>query len=144
VATIRYTTGYDLLHRITTIGASLTLAWLPFSLVAPPAERMMKAVGSPDWLITTLGVVFFLALYVAALLLLARTVLTPTLPSFLYLRLSLGVPATWREAAHLRFLFFPDDNGHWYPLREVRKLPRSQRLVRIRDFADQLRSRSAA
>jgi hypothetical protein len=49
------------------------------------------------------------------------------LSSFLYVRLSLRTPITWRDALYLAFLLSPNDTKRWYPMREVRQLPVGER-----------------
>ncbi len=59
------------------------------------------------------------------------------LPTWLYLRLTLYVPATWRDAKTTGFLFDGDITGTWYPLLELKKLPRELRREALYEFAKQ-------
>lgn len=58
-----------------------------------------------------------------------------TLSSFLYLRLSLGIKVSWQEARYLAFLFSVNKSGKWYPLKEVKKIPKEKRKAFVCDFA---------
>ena len=61
-----------------------------------------------------------------------------TFIAYLYLRAILWVDVNWREAKSLSRLFVGNKSGTWYPLTEVRSIPRNQRKDYVYAFAQRL------
>jgi hypothetical protein len=55
--------------------------------------------------------------------------------AYFYIRQDLRTPVSFAEAKALSFLFAGDEEGRWYPMKEVRKLPKDQRKQYLFDFA---------
>ena len=62
-----------------------------------------------------------------------------TLSSWLYLNTSLRVRAKWKDAEILSPLFMMSANGAWYPLNDVRKYDKSERLAIVYAIARKTR-----
>jgi len=151
--TIRYTHGWNLLYQIVMWIASLALLITIFT-VAEPLLNMMQpladtiqdagiSIGIPNWVFAVIGVILAIAAFLAAMygavMLLMKTILQPELPTFLYVRLSLFTPISWKEAGEISFLFEGDLSGRWYPLRELRHVPREFRHDVLLEFVDRRR-----
>lgn len=61
-----------------------------------------------------------------------------TLISYIHLRLLLRADISWRDARRLAGLFMPDQDGVWYPLNQVKRLPAALRKQYIFEFAKRL------
>ena len=57
------------------------------------------------------------------------------LTSYLQLRLVLGVNVTFKEAKSLAALFVLNEEGAWFPVEEVKKLPKEERKSYLFKFA---------
>jgi hypothetical protein len=151
--TIRYTHGWNLLYQIVMLVASLALLAAIFSVAEPllnalgPIGKAIQdageSIGIPEVVFSIIGVVLGIAAFLAAMcgsvVLLMKTVLRPELPTYLYVRLSLFTPIPWQEAGEVSFLFEGDIAGRWYPLRELRRVPREFRHDVLMEFAEQRR-----
>jgi hypothetical protein len=141
MATIRYTHGFDLLYQLAFAVGTFVLTALVCVLAEPVWESISHAgirIGIPEWVFTTLAVVGFIAILGGSIFILLKTVLKPGLPTYLYIRCELFAPVTWSEAEKLAFLFSGDANGKWYPLRELRKIPKEYRREVLFEFADKI------
>ncbi len=49
------------------------------------------------------------------------------LQTFLYVNINLGTKITFKEAKSLTFLFLPNDEGTWYPMKGIKELPKEYR-----------------
>ncbi len=149
--TIRCTHGWNRLYQFVLWIASIALLVAIFIMIMPLLNSMQpladiiqdagNSIGIPDWVFSVIGVIlaFFaiLAAIYGAVFLLTNTILQPELPTFLYVRLSLLTPISWKEAGKVSFLFEGDVFGHWYPLRELRRVPREFRRDLLLEFAHQ-------
>lgn len=63
------------------------------------------------------------------------------LSTFLYVKLTLGADITFNEAGNLSWLFEVYDDGTWYPLREIRKLPKGERKYYLFNTAYEIAKR---
>lgn len=151
--TIRYTHGWNLLYQIVMWIASIAL-FVAIISVAEPLLNALEPIGTgiqeagvsigiPEVVFSIIGVILGIAAFLAAMggsvVLLMKTVLRPELPTYLYVRLSLFTPISWQEAGAVSFLFEGDVTGRWYPLRELRRVPREFRHVVLMEFAEQRR-----
>jgi hypothetical protein len=65
---------------------------------------------------------------------------TDWIPTYLYVRLSLGIKVSPSEAAQLTFLFSGD---YWYPLSEIKTLKPEERKKALFNFANNIRINKA-
>lgn len=143
MATIRYTHGFNLLHQIVIgwgvilIGGFL-LAAAAISILEPIWTPL--ASGFPENVRTPIEWIACIGIWIGCLFLLFKAVVYPLspLPTWLYLRVCLFVPATWQDAKDTAFLFEGDGNGKWYPLTALRKVPRQFRRDVLHEFAEQV------
>lgn len=49
------------------------------------------------------------------------------LTTYLYVRVDLGTKISFKEAKDLRILFEPNKSGVWYPMKEIKQLPKEFR-----------------
>lgn len=141
MATIRYTHGFDLLYQLAFMGGSLLLTGCVVSVLESPYTAITTAgvkAGIPEWVFTVVGIAGAIGTWVGSMFLLMKTILNPNLPSYLYIRCSLFTPVSWKEAETVAFLFSGDAEGRWYPLRELRKLPKELRRETLLEFADRI------
>jgi len=143
MATIRYTHVFNLLHQMVVgwgiiLGGGFGLTAAVVSVVQPIWESI--AADSPYWFKTGGDWVGGISIWAGCVYLLFKAVVVPLspLPSWLYLRLCLFVPATWQDAKDTSFLFDGDGSGKWYPLTALRKVPRQFRRDVLHEFADQV------
>jgi|GEM_PF-6982655 len=143
MATIRYTHGFNLIHQLV-IGWGVVL-FGGFGLTAAVIsviEPIWESVASdlPSAVKTTIEWIACIAIWGGCIFLLFKAVVMPLspLPTWLYLRLCLFVPATWRDAKDTAFLFEGDGSGNWYPFTPLRKVPRQFRREVLHEFADQV------
>lgn len=139
MATIRYTHGFDLLYQLVIMVGSLLLTVCIISVLEAPYTAITAAgvkAGIPEWVFTVVGIAGGIGAFIGSIFLLMKTVLSPNLPSYLYLRCCLFTPVTWKEAETVGFLFHGDADGRWYPLTELRKLPKDLRRETLFEFAD--------
>lgn len=61
-----------------------------------------------------------------------------TLSTFLYVKLTLRTDITLDDAGSLSWLFEVYDDGHWYPLKEIRKLPKDERKYYLINTANKI------
>jgi hypothetical protein len=143
MATIRYTHGFDLLHQLV-IGwgvallGSFGLTGAVISIVEPIWASM--ASGLPSAIKTPIEWIACIAIWAGCVFLLFKAIVLPLspLPTWLYLRLCLFVPATWQDAKDTSFLFEGDGSGKWYPFTALRKIPRQFRREVLHEFADKI------
>ncbi len=89
-----------------------------------------------------LGIAACLLLFIGVEILLVKAVVKPLapLPTWMYLRILLSVPATWQDAKITSFLFESyNDLGRWYPLTELRDVPHEFRREVLLGFAERMR-----
>ena len=123
--TIRYTHGWSLLYQIMMWIASLALLCAIIAVAEPllnalgPIGDSIQAagvsIGIPEAVFSIIGVILCIAAFFAAMggsiVLLMKTVLPRELPTYLYVRLSLLTPISWKEAKSVSFLFEGDQIG---------------------------------
>ena len=143
MATIRYTHAFNLLYQyvigwgvVLLGGFGLTGAVI--SILEPIWASM--ASGLPSGIKTPIECVACIAIWGGCIFLLYKAIVMPLspLPTWLYLRLCLFVPATWQDAKDTSFLFEGDGSGKWYPLTALRKVPRQFRREVLHEFAEQV------
>lgn len=64
--------------------------------------------------------------------------------AFLYLRVELGTQVSFKEAKELSFLFLANENGKWYALSVVRKLPKEKRRQYVFEAAEHVKEKGVA
>lgn len=143
MATIRYTHGYNLLHQLfigwgVCLLGSFGLTGAVISVIEPIWESM--ASGLPSGIKTPIEWIACIGIWAGCIYLLFKAIVIPLspLPTWLYLRFSLFVPATWQDAKDTSFLFEGDGSGKWYPFTALRKVPRQFRREVLHEFADQV------
>lgn len=146
MANIRYTHSYHLLHQfiihwgVGVVGTFLLTAIVVLTL--QPAWKFISADLSDD-LRNPIQWIACIAIWCGCFYLLLKAIITPLdpLPTWLYLRFTLLVPATWQDAKDTEFLFEGDISGKWYPLTELKRVPKQFRREVLHEFADQVRFR---
>ena len=141
MATIRYTHGFDLLYQLAFWIGTLALTFTVSVLIEPIWDTVSQAgvrFGIPEWIFTTLTVLGLIGILGSSGFILLKTILKPGLPAYLYVRLELLTSVTWKETENVAFLFSGDANGKWYPLRELRKIPRKYRREVLFEFAEKI------
>lgn len=149
MASLRYTHGFDILYKVVVLGGivllgSVGLTVAAISVVAPSLDYVPTYLLPDAVLYTFLGIAV-LAIWLGCLRLLCSAVLLPTqpLPTFLYLRLWLRVPASWQDAKETSFLF-DGSLGGWHSLTSLWKVPRHLRRDILREFAASIARHSSA
>jgi hypothetical protein len=143
MSTIRYTHGFNLLHQLV-IGWGVVLLGgfgltsIVIYVLEPIWESM--ASGLPSGIKTPIEWIACIAIWGGCVFLLFKAIVMPLspLPTWLYLRLCLFVPATWQDAKETSFLFEGDGSGKWYPFTALRKVPRQFRREVLHEFAEQV------
>lgn len=128
MAKITYTHFFNLICRIINFIASLLVLLLVVDCTSPLFKRWVSS-DYGEYIAFGLGLILMILaqIYVFAFL--------DYISAYLYLRLILFTPVSLKEAKELAFLFVPNDTGTWYPLKEIRKLPRHQRKQFLHQFA---------
>lgn len=140
MAVIRYTHGFDLLHKIGNVVGGIAVLGAASSIVSPigdQIELLLKKLGLEwVWLIIILAYAIFG--YVGAIILINKTIWPSWLPTYLYVRLWLITPIKIEEARKLDYLFDGSLNGQWYPLRAIRKIESEYRKEALFRFANKV------
>lgn len=140
----RHTHGFSQLHQFLTtwiilIGGSIALTACVFTIIEPLWDSWNTALpkGARGFIEFVSGIF----IWFGCVLLLLKAVVLPLspLPSYLYLRLTLSVPASWNDARELSFLF-EGIGGKWYPMDSLRNIPRELRREVLYEFADRIRA----
>lgn len=138
MSVIRYTHSFDLLYQVVVIVVTVNLVYITFEVLSLiPLVKWLTMVGLPEWIYGVLQVVALLLLMPFWAIILFS--ISAPLPTYLYLRFTLSVPVTWREAKAVSFLFEKDLNGKWYPLKDLKKAPKEARKMILFDFAERKR-----
>lgn len=144
MATIRYTHAFSLLFQLfigwgVILIGGFVLAGAALSVISPVWESVSQNIS--DGLRTTFELVGSVGVWIGCLYLLFKAVVVPLapLPTWLYLRVVLFVPATWQDAKDTAFLFEGDVTGKWYPLTALRKVPKQFRREVLHEFAERVR-----
>jgi hypothetical protein len=130
MVTIRYTHVFDLCMQLALFAGSWYLTcWIVSVLASPYAAISAAGVGAgiPQILFVLTAFAGIIFIFFGWVVLLLKTILNPYLPSYLYLHFVLLTPVSWEEVEALDFLFSADTEARWYPLRELRKLPKELR-----------------
>jgi hypothetical protein len=87
------------------------------------------------------GVIPFAVVFVACLIVYSKLTAKyeEEVGAYFYLRGELETQVSFQEAKALSFLFSGENGGKWYPLAEVKKLPKEQRKQYLFDFAERVR-----
>lgn len=131
----RYTSGYHGLLSYIQWMFNIALIMLSFGLISLVLFPLLKH---------TVGILIIFALSVSLMLYINFKIIKDfpdNLSSFLYARLHLKVKMSYSEVKEIAFLFNPDWDGKWYPMEEVRELPKHLRKKFIFDFASRRRNR---
>lgn len=142
---MRCTHMFDFVYQMILGLASLMVGGTVWVAIAPVfrwVETAGTLAGLPEGVSGVVAGVIagagLLASCIGAGLLLGRTILPPALSSYLYVRLWLFTPITWRQAQYVTFLFEGGLGERWYPLTELRKVPRQYRTQVLLEFADRV------
>lgn len=126
MAAVTYSHRYDLFFKLLFLGLLFTVLVytgdfvMSFRKEMAPYGIVGNGVDGMAFLATFLMV--GLAIY------LARRTPLHLVPHYFYVRWSLRTPLQWNEMPQVAFLFQPSaDDGQWYPLHEIRRLPLEQR-----------------
>jgi hypothetical protein len=123
---LRYTHIYDLLYKLTALVLYVVS-------VGPILDHLLPK-NTPQYLsfviiiVSMMGFVYLLYSY------------TDWIPTYLYVRLSLGIKVSHSEAAQLTLLFGGD---YWYPLSEIKELKSEERKQALFNFANYIRNLQA-
>lgn len=137
---IRFTHGYDLLHKIgSMVGGFMVVAAAGDLLgrIFYPVERYLEGHGY-GWVWGIVIIAYAIGGYIGALLLLTKTVLPYWLPTYLHVRFSLFIKITPAEAERLSFLFDGSLWGAWYPCSGFRKIDPEFRREALFRFANKI------
>lgn len=140
MATIRFTHGYDLLHKIGNMVGGLTVFAAATSVISPiadPIERALKYSGF-EWIWVIILIAYFLIGYAGSIILINKTIWPSWLPTFLYVRITLHTPITGVEAEKLSYLFDGSLGGKWYPLNAIKKIEAEYRKEALFRFANKV------
>ena len=123
------------------ITLSAIISLILWFLLSVPLTSLSKRI--PESALFLAGVLTFAVIYSGCMNILTRFVVEPLspLPTLLYLRFCLFVPATWQDARNTSFLFDASLRGKWYPLTEIRKYPKHLRRDALYKFAESIRGR---
>lgn len=137
---IRFTHGFDLLHKIGGMVGGLALVALGAELIEPIAEpfRIILQGNDLGWAWVILVIAYGIAGYLGAVFLLCRTVWPTWLPTWLHVRASLWTRVTPVEAAKLGFLFDGSLDGRWFPMGAIRRISPEYRREALFRFANKI------
>lgn len=137
---IRFTHGYDLLHKIGSMFGGIMVVAAVGDLLGRifyPVERYLEGNGY-GWIWGIAVIAYAIGGYIGALLLLNRTVLPYWLPTWLHVRFSLFIKITPAEAERISFLFDGSLWGTWYPCSGFRKIDPEFRREALFRFANKI------
>jgi hypothetical protein len=120
---LRYTHIFDLLYKLTALVLYLVLYGVAVEPLLPKSTNQYLEIVS--FFLVGTGFVYLLYTH------------TDWIPTYLYVRLSLGVKVSPSEAAQLTILFSGD---YWYPLSEIKKLDPEERKQALFIFANNIRN----
>jgi hypothetical protein len=136
----RFTHFFDAAYRAALVVAIPVTTAALFDLIAPLGRAISQvAWRTPYWeqLRAASATGFIMATLIGSWWLLRQTVLPPWLPTWLYLRLAAGAPATIYDAERSKFLF-DGSIGSWYRVAEVARLPADRRLEAVYTLANRV------
>lgn len=134
---ISYTNRYQLLYNIIMIAAVFVALGLVFSIVDAIPNRYLGRL--PGWLEFIGGICIFLITVAFAPVVYSKTIFPSWVPSWMYVRLTLGVSIDASEASRISFLFDGSmPGGVWYPLRMIRDLDQELRREALFGFANHI------
>lgn len=120
MAQYSYTHGYDHFYKLLTIFGGfiggVSAMSIPTMFLSVPGDNSVSALSH---------LVLALACGIAGGALtvsVIKTLLPEWIPTYMYVRFSLGIPITQIEAQKLDFLFSGSHDGYWLPLTEISKL----------------------
>lgn len=127
---VKYTSGYDrflFLLKFFTFLAWLLVTFFSMAGVGQLFESWLDSLSS--WIKTLIEIVFFLCVFGVATFLHSITTSRwiSIYSAYLYIRISLKTKISFRDANYLAWLFVPNETGRWYPMREIRQMPRELR-----------------
>lgn len=120
---LRYTHIYDLLYKVTALVLYLVSVGSILDHLLP--KNTPQYLSFIILIVSMMGFVYLLYTY------------TDWIPTYLYVRLSLGIKVNHSEAAQLTFLFSGD---YWYPLSEIKELNQEERKQALFNFANSIRN----
>ncbi|MCX7178657.1 MAG: J domain-containing protein [Proteobacteria bacterium] len=137
---IRFTHGYDLLHKLGSMLGGLFVVVAAGDLlerITYPIQRYLEHSGLV-WVWGILVLAYAIGGYIGAIALVNRTVLPYWLPTYLHVRFSLFTMVTPAEAERLSFLFDGSLWGRWYPCGAFRKIDKEFRREALFRFANKI------
>jgi hypothetical protein len=120
---LRYTHIFDLLYKLTALVLYLVL----YSVAA---EHLLPKITNQYLEL----VIFLVGMGVFVYLLYTHT---DWIPTYLYVRIMLGIKVSHSEADQLTFLFSGD---YWYPLSEIREIKSEERKQALFKFGNYIRN----
>ncbi len=137
---IRFTHGYDLLHKFGSMFGGIMVVAAAGDLLGRifyPVEHYLEGNGY-GWIWGIAVIAYVIGGYIGALLLLNKTVLPYWLPTYLHVRFSLFIKITPAEAEQISFLFDGSLWGTWYPCSGFRKIDSEYRREALFRFANKI------
>ena len=132
---LSYTTGYHLLIKLVVAFGGMFAAILPAWLIT----EFVAVFGMPREYDAVPFMIVWLACVGIAIKLIDKYQATlDAISSYLYIRATLGTEVDFNEAKALSFLFCEDEEGKWYPMLQIRKLPKPERKEYLFTFADRV------
>lgn len=131
----RYTSGFHGLIQYMQWMLNIALLILSFGL--------LSIFFAPIFSNSTFGILFIFILSVSTVLYVNFKIIKDfpdNLSSFLYVRLHLRTKMSFSEVKEIAFLFNANWDGTWYPLEEVKRVPKQLRKKFIFDFASTKKS----
>lgn len=139
---IKYTHTLDLLHKLTVMASGLIVVGAATELIRPLATVFERHLIENDmaWLWTLITIAYGIGGYIAAIVLLSKTLLPPWLPTFIRVRFLLATEISALEAEKMNFLFDGTLGGAWYPLWSLRKVDAAYRKEALLRFTNRIAS----
>lgn len=136
MATFSYTHSYDGLYRFVLIIAIFCVMFLVWTALLELPDQLVG--WMPEWARVIGGIVAVFTSMAYTPVVLEKTIWPWWVPTWLYARLSLGVPISKKEADQITFLFDGSLGGVWYPLNGIRSVDKEFRREALFRFVNHL------
>lgn len=128
---IRYTHNYSLFINTIHSIIYLVVFWGTWSYI----NDYLLVKGAFQFLLVAVLIVGFIPVFIYS-----KEHISDPLGTCFYCRFSLGIPLLWTECIKYSPLF--SYGGNWYPMKELRKVPKDERKYIFINTADKLLVRS--
>jgi hypothetical protein len=133
---IRWTTNYHLLGRLIFLVLAFTCWGVFGAVIVSIAQAYFNA--SKDNEIYYAYIPAGILSILVAVFLDEKVFILNDVATFLYIRNTLKTDVSLEEAKRLTFLFSGNNNGKWYPMEEIRKLPKESRREHLFERASSI------